>query len=111
MTNNKEIKEDKEFKDKTNNCTQNRADEDAAAAVRLIPNAVKVTRERRHTPACSAVRGNLPKLPKFLKLSIARHHRAADIHAPASQNGDGYLPPGMQGGRRKPPCNKKSVYV
>ena len=40
----------------------------AAAAVRLIPNAVKVTRERRHTPACSAVRGNLPKLPKFLKL-------------------------------------------
>ena len=79
MTNNKEIKEDKEFKDKTNNCTQNRADEDAAAAVRLIPNAVKVTRERRHTPACSAVRGNLPKLPKFLKLPIARHHRAAKL--------------------------------
>ena len=61
----------KEFKEKINDCTQNRADEDAAAAVRLIPNAVKVTRERRYIPDCSAVRGNLPKLPKFLKLPIA----------------------------------------
>ena len=65
---------------KTNDCTQSRADEDAAAAVRLILNAVKVTRERRHTPGCSAVRGNLPKLPKFLKLPIARYYRAAKLH-------------------------------
>ena len=80
MTNTKEFKEDKEFKDKTNDCTRSRADEDADAAVLLIPNAVKVTRERRHTPGCSAVRGNLPKLPKFLKLPIVRHHRAAKLH-------------------------------
>ena len=79
MTSNKEFKEVKEIKEKTNDCTQNRADEDAAAAVRLIPNAVKVTRERRYIPDCSAVRGNLPKLPKFLKLPIARHHRAAKL--------------------------------
>ena len=68
---NKEFKEVKEIKEKINDCTQNRADEDAAATVRLIPNAVKVTRERRYIPDCSAVRGNLPKLPKFLKLPIA----------------------------------------
>ena len=72
MTNTKEFKEDKEFKDKTNDCTRSRADEDADAAVLLIPNAVKVTRERRHTPDCSAVRGNLSKLPKFLKLLTIR---------------------------------------
>ena len=28
---------------------------------------------------------------------IAQHHTAADIHAPASQNGDGYPPSGLQG--------------
>ena len=50
-----------------------------ALKVRLIENVVEVTRERRHTPACSAVRGNLPKLPEFLKLPIARHHRAAKL--------------------------------
>ena len=33
MTNTKEFKEDKEFKDKTNDCTQSRADEDADATV------------------------------------------------------------------------------
>ena len=83
MTSNKEFKEVKEIKEKTNDCTQNLADEDAAAAVRLIPNAVKVTRERRHTPACSAVRGNLPK---FLKLPIARHHRAAKLYGCLSRH-------------------------
>ena len=60
---------------------------------------------------------------------------ANDTHAPASQNGDGYPPSGSPSslklrrdkaigvmrqrnrkaggtpGRRKPPCNKKSVYV
>ena len=46
MTNNKEFKEDKEFKDKTNDCTRSRADEDADVAVLLIQNVVEVTRER-----------------------------------------------------------------
>ena len=80
MTNNKEFKEDKEFKDKTNDCTLSRTDMYADATVLLMQNTVKVTRERRYTPACSAVSGNLPKLPKFLKLPIARHHRAAKLH-------------------------------
>ena len=66
----------------------------------------------------------------------AQYHTAADIHAPASQNGDGYPPSGSPsslklrrdkaigvmrqrnrkaggtpGGRNQPPCNKKSVNV
>ena len=69
MINNMEFKE---IKDKTNDCTRSRADEDADAAVLLIPNAVKVTRERRHTPDCSAVIGNLLNFPKFLKLITVR---------------------------------------
>ena len=76
VTNRKEFKESKEFKDKANDCTEDR----------LMHNAVKVTRERRHTPACSAVWGNLPKLPKFLKLPIARHHRAAKLHGCLSRH-------------------------
>ena len=86
MTNNKEFKEDKEFKDKTNDCTRSRADEDADADVLLIPNAVKVTRERRHTPDCSAVKGKFLKFPKFLKLLTARHHRAAKLHGCLSRH-------------------------
>ena len=62
MTNNKEFKEDKEFKDKANDCTEDR----------LMHNAVKVTRERRYIPNCSAVNGIPPKLLKFLKLLTAR---------------------------------------
>ena len=33
---------------------------------------------------------------------IAQHHTAADIHAPASQNGDGYPLAGVQGGANSP---------
>ena len=80
VTSNKEFKEVKEIKKKTNDCTLSRTDMYADATVLLMQNTVKVTRERRHTPACSAVRGNLPKLPKFLKLPIARYHRAAKLH-------------------------------
>ena len=62
MTNNKEIKEGNEIKDKTNDCTQ----------VGMMQNAVRVTRERRYIPNCSAVNGITPKLLKFLKLLTAR---------------------------------------
>ena len=70
MTNTKEFKEDKEFKDKVNDCTEDR----------LMHNAVKVTLERRYIPDCSAVNGIPPKLLKFLKFLTARLVPGAKLH-------------------------------
>ena len=76
VTNRKEFKESKEFKDKANDCTEDR----------LMHNAVKVTRERRHTPACSAVKGNLLKFPELIKLLTARPVPAAKVHGCLSRH-------------------------
>ena len=80
MTSNKEFKEVKEIKKKTNDCTLSRTDMYADAVVRLMQKAVGVTRERRYVPDCSAVIGNLPKLPEFLKLLTDRLVPAAELH-------------------------------